>query len=39
MQAARTGVPLQPLQIRSHFRRALIAQLPVFLQSLVDDPF
>jgi hypothetical protein len=27
------------LQVGSHFRRALIAQIAVFFQSLVDDPF
>ena len=33
------GVPLQPLQIRSHVGCVLVAQIAVFLQSLVDDPF
>jgi len=33
------GISLQPLQVGPHFRRALIAQIAVFLQSLVDDVF
>ena len=35
----RLGIPLQPLQVGSHFRRALVAQIAVFLQGLVDDVF
>jgi hypothetical protein len=31
--------PFQPLQVGSHLRRTLIAQVPVFLQRLVDDVF
>ena len=37
--ASRLCVSLQPLQIRSHVRRALVAQVAVFLQRLVDDVF
>ena len=32
-------VPLQPLQVGSHLRGMLIAQVAVFLQRLVDDVF
>src|SRR5438128_11754722 len=35
----RVRVPLQPLEISPHLRRALIAQVAVFLQSFVDDIF
>src|SRR5207249_7971749 len=35
----RVCIPLQPLQISPHLRRALIAQVPILLQSLVDDVF
>src|SRR5438105_10893029 len=37
--APRVGVALQPLQVGSHLCPALIAQIAVFLQSLVYDPF
>ena len=33
------GVPLYPLQIRSHVGCMLIAQIAIFLQGLVDDVF
>src|ERR1035441_746730 len=33
------GVPLQPLQVGSHLRCALITQVAVFLQSLINDVF
>ena len=36
---ARIRFPFQPLQVGTHLRRALIAQLAVFLQCLVDDAF
>ena len=32
-------LPLQPLQIGSHLRRTLVAQVAVLLQRLVDDVF
>ena len=32
-------VPLQPLQIGSHFRSVLVAQIAILLESLVDDLF
>ena len=32
-------VPLQPLQVGSNFRSVLVAQISIFLQSLVDDVF
>ena len=32
-------VPLQPLQIGSHFRRTLIAKIAIVLKCLVDDVF
>ena len=37
--ASALGVPLQPLQVRAHFRGVLVAQVAVLLQSLVDDSF
>ena len=35
----RIGIALQPLQIRANIGGVLVAQLPVFLQRLVDDFF
>ena len=35
----RICIALQPLQLRAHVRGVLIAQVAVFLQRLVDDPF
>lgn len=32
-------VPFQALQVGTHLRRALIAEVAVFLQGFVDDPF
>jgi hypothetical protein len=32
-------IPLHPLQVRSHFRSVLVAQVAVFLQPLADDLF
>ena len=37
--ASRIRVALQPLQVGPHLRGMLIAQVAVFLQSLIDDPF
>ena len=33
------GIALQALQVGSHVGRALVAQVAVFLQRLVDDVF
>jgi hypothetical protein len=33
------GIPLEPLQIGANVRGVLVAQAPVFLQTLVDDSF
>jgi hypothetical protein len=30
-------IPLQPLQAGAYLRRALIAQIPIFLEGLVND--
>ena len=39
LTVVRSRIPLQPLQVGSHLRRALVPQVAVFLQRLVDDPF
>jgi hypothetical protein len=36
---SRIRVPFQPLEVGSHLRSALIAQIAVFLQCLVDNRF
>src|ERR1700680_1138796 len=34
---SRVRIPLQPLQVDAHLCRTLIAQVAIFLQSLIDD--
>ena len=36
---ARIRVPLQALEVRANVRRVLVAQIPIFFEALVDDPF
>src|SRR4029453_5191631 len=37
-RAAGFGIAFQPRQIRTQLRGALIAQVPIFLEQLADDP-
>ena len=37
--SARLRVALEPLQVGAHLGSVLVAQVAIFLQALVDDPF